>query len=60
MSEEQTQEPAGKPPKGYGKRPMWQWVLIYLVAAVIVYGIIYLVFFNNGGGSGGTGGGFTY
>jgi hypothetical protein len=26
---------------GYGKRPMWQWVLIYLVIGAIVYGLIY-------------------
>ncbi|HEX5744269.1 MAG TPA: hypothetical protein VFX84_02350 [Candidatus Saccharimonadales bacterium] len=61
MDEEQTpQEPAKKPSKGYGKRPMWQWVLIYLVAAIIVYGVIYLVFFNNGGSSDGTGGVYSY
>lgn len=25
----------------YGKRPTWQWVLIYLVIAVVVYGLVY-------------------
>ena len=43
-----------KPTKGYGKRPVWQWVLIYVVIAIIVYGIIYLIFFHKGG-SGSTG-----
>ena len=40
-----------KPAKGYGKRPIWQWVAIYLVAAVVVYGLIYLLFMNKGGNS---------
>lgn len=50
--EEQNSSP--KPTKGYGKRPMWQWVLMYLVFAVVVYGIIYYVFIkdSNGGGLG--------
>lgn len=26
---------------GYGKRPMWQWILIYVVIGAIVYGAIY-------------------
>jgi predicted lipoprotein with Yx(FWY)xxD motif len=33
---EETQEKSG-----YGKRPMWQWIVLYLVVAVIVYGAIY-------------------
>lgn len=36
-----------KPQKGYGKRPIWQWIAIYIVVAVVVYGLIYLLFFNN-------------
>ncbi len=32
---------------GYGKRPMWQWILIYAVVAVIVYGVIYFVFLKK-------------
>ncbi len=41
-----------KQSKGYGKRPAWQWVVIYVVLAIIVYGLIYYVFIhkNNGGG----------
>lgn len=39
-----------KPAKGYGKRPMWQWVVIYLVIAIVVYGLVYLLFFHKGGG----------
>lgn len=48
------QEPADKPDKGYGKRPVWQWVAIYLIAAVIIYGLVYYLFIN-GGDDGGTG-----
>lgn len=42
-----------QPPKksGYGKRPIWQWVVIYLVVGVIVYGLIYYFFLKNGSGS---------
>ena len=39
--------------KGYGKRSAKQWVLIYVVAAIIVYGLIYLIFIRKSGGSGG-------
>ena len=41
------------PSNGYGKRPAWQWVLIYVVVAAVLYGVVYLIFFN--GGSSGTG-----
>lgn len=32
----------------YGKRPLWQWIAIYVVAGIIVYGFIYFVFFRKG------------
>ena len=48
--EEQNSEHEDKPSKGYGKRSKTQWVVIYVVAAVIVYGIIYLVFIRKSGG----------
>lgn len=38
--------------KGYGKRPKWQWVVLYLVIAVIVYGAIYWFFMRDGGTTG--------
>ncbi len=38
--------------KGYGKRPKWQWALIYLVAAIIVYGLIYIIFIHKSGSTG--------
>lgn len=31
--------------------PMWQWVAIYLLIAVIIYGVVYYVFFSNPSGS---------
>ncbi len=37
--------------KGYGKRPVWQWVVIYLVVAVVVYGLIYYFFVRRGAGT---------
>ena len=47
--ETQPQQPSQKPAKGYGKRPMWQWVLIYVVVAIVVYGLIYLIFIHKSG-----------
>lgn len=32
---------------GYGKRPLWQWIILYIVLAIIVYGLIYLIFFYH-------------
>jgi len=58
--------PAGSPPaqttpqqpakKGYGKRPVWQWVVIYLVLAIIVYGLIYYIWIRKTGTNGTTSG----
>ncbi len=36
---------------GYGKKPLWQWVLLYVVIGGIVYALIY--YFVLGGNSGG-------
>ncbi len=40
---------------GYGKRPLWQWVVIYIIVAIVVYGIAFLVYrqFNNNSSSSG-------
>ena len=37
---------------GYGKRPWWQWLLVYLVVGGLVYWVIYVVAItdDNGGG----------
>ncbi len=37
--------------KGYGKRPLWQWILIYIIIGGILYFLIYkFVIAKNGGG----------
>ncbi len=35
---------------GDGKRPLWQWVLIYAVVGIVVYGLIYYFLFAKKGG----------
>ena len=54
---DQDTPPAPKPTKGYGygKRSKKQWLIIYLVLAIIVYGLVYLIFFHKSGS-----GGFSY
>jgi len=34
----------------YAKRPIWQWVALYIVVGAIVYGALYLFFINKGYG----------
>ncbi|MEX2012846.1 MAG: hypothetical protein WD967_00410 [Candidatus Levyibacteriota bacterium] len=37
--------------KGYGNRPLWQWILIYVVIGAVVYGLVYyFVLAKNGNG----------
>lgn len=36
---------------GYGKRPLWQWLLIYLVIGAIVYGAVYYFVYAKRGDS---------
>jgi len=43
--------PEQKPTKGYGKRPVWQWVVIYLIVAAILYTLIYYLFIHKSGSS---------
>jgi hypothetical protein len=50
MATQDSQSPQ-KSTKGYGKRPMWQWIIIYIIVAIIVYGLIYLLFIRNSGGA---------
>jgi hypothetical protein len=44
------QDSQDKPTKGYGKRPLWQWVLLYVIIAIILYGLIYYFFIHKSGG----------
>lgn len=34
----------------YSKRPLWQWVLIYVVLGAVVYGLVYYFVFAKRGG----------
>lgn len=33
--------------KGYSKKPIWQWLLIYAVIGAVVYGIVYFFLLNK-------------
>lgn len=35
----------------YGKRPLWQWIALYVIIGIIVYGLIYYVAFPNKNGN---------
>lgn len=37
--------------KGYGKRPLWQWVVIYVVVGGLIYAAVYYFIMARGGGS---------
>jgi hypothetical protein len=37
---------------GYGKRPLWQWVVIYVVVAAVAYFLVYYYFFKPKSDSG--------
>ncbi len=37
-------------PKNYSKKSLWKWILLYVVIAVVAYGLIYYFFFANKGG----------
>lgn len=55
MDNQQPAQPPPPPPsKGYGKRPLWQWVVIYVVIGGIVYGAIYYFAIAKKGGYGAT------
>jgi len=33
---------------GYGKRPLWQWILMYLIVGGVIYGVIYFILAGQG------------
>ncbi len=35
---------------GYGKRPLWQWIVLYIVIGGLVYYLIYYFVFAKKGG----------
>jgi hypothetical protein len=49
--EEQTQAPSSDAKtSGYGKKPMWQWVVLYLVVGGVVYAAVYYLWLMPQGG----------
>lgn len=34
----------------YGKRPLWQWILLYVVIGGVLYALAYYFFFANNSG----------
>lgn len=44
------EETAGTTNGGYNKRPLWQWLVIYVILGVIIYGGIYYFFLNKNNG----------
>ena len=51
MSEEKSGYAAG-----YGKRPLWQWIALYVVVAAVLYGLFYYFVIAKNGYSAPTGG----
>src|SRR5688572_2436581 len=48
--EQSNPQASGAKKGGYGKRPMWQWILIYLiVGGIVYYAIYYFVLAGKGG-----------
>lgn len=35
---------------GYGKRPLWQWIVLYVIVGGALYGLAYYFFFASKGG----------
>lgn len=46
----------GSSTSSYGKRPLWQWILIYIVIGAIIYGLIYYFIFAKKGSYSSNGG----
>lgn len=40
---------------GYGKKSIWQWIIIYIIIGAVIYGLIYYFVLNKRGGYGGGG-----
>ncbi len=60
MEENNPNEQGGQPQQsssGYGKRPVWQWALLYLVIGGLLYWAIYYFFLKPDDTSGGLYGG---
>ena len=56
MADQKSVQSSNKPTKkGYGKRPIWQYIVLYLIVAAVVYFAVYFIFFRHTGVSGSTG-----
>jgi hypothetical protein len=45
-------DPAKMPSNsGYGKRPLWQWVLLYIIIGGVIYGLVYYFVFAESRGT---------
>jgi ABC-type multidrug transport system permease subunit len=51
MEPETSQQPQ-QSSNGYGKRPIWHWAVLYVIAAVVVYGLVYWFFMRDDGTAG--------
>jgi flagellar basal body-associated protein FliL len=47
MEPQDKQPSEEKPSKGYSKRPLWHWIVLYIVIGIIVYGGIYFFLTMN-------------
>ncbi len=45
-----------KKDSGYGKRPLWQWIVLYIVIGIVIYGLIYYFVLAKKGGYSNSGG----
>lgn len=43
-------EEENKTPTGYGKRPLWQWIVLYVIVAIAIYGLVYYFVLAKKGG----------
>src|SRR5258706_2763927 len=50
LMEEGQEKTEEKKSGGYGKRPLWQWIAIYAVVGIIIYGAAYYFLFSKKGG----------
>ena len=48
--EETTPQETANTKIGYGKRPLWQWIILYVIIGAIVYGLIYYFVLAKKGG----------
>ncbi len=46
--------------KGYGGRPLWQWILIYLVVGGAIYFLVYYFVLSKNGGYSAPTNGYNY